>query len=255
MTGRLEGKIALVTGAGGLRGLGAATAQRFAQEGAFVYVTDLDRAGAGEVAAAIEQAGGQAQALAQDVTSESSWDEIFATIERGHGRLDVLVNNAGIAILKPLPELTAADWERQNKVNLDSVFFGTQRAVALMRNVGQGGSIVNLSSIAGIVGVTMCGAYAAAKGGVRLFSKVVAMECAADNIRCNSVHPGMIETAMQDVARRDNPEGFKQIVSAIPMQRMGSPLDIANMNLFLASDESGYITGCEFVVDGGSTAM
>ncbi|WP_288485277.1 glucose 1-dehydrogenase [uncultured Novosphingobium sp.] len=255
MTGRLEDKIALVTGAGGMRGLGAATAQRFAEEGAFVYVTDLDKAGADEVVAQIEQAGGHAQALQQDVTSEASWDEVIGTIEQTHGRLDVLVNNAGIAVLKPLDKLTAADWERQNKVNLDSVFFGTQRAVALMRKIGQGGSIVNLSSVAGLIGVPMCGAYAAAKGGVRLFSKVVALECAADNIRCNSVHPGMIETAMQDVARRDNPEGFKQIVSAIPMQRMGSPLDIANMNLFLASDEAGYITGCEFVVDGGTTAM
>jgi NAD(P)-dependent dehydrogenase (short-subunit alcohol dehydrogenase family) len=253
--GRLEGKITLVTGAGNARGLGAATARRYAEEGAFVYVTDLDAGGAQGVADAIRAAGGQAEALAQDVTSEASWDEVFAAIESGHGRLDVLVNNAGIAILKPLEQLTAADWEKQNKVNLDSVFYGTQRAVALMRKVGEGGSIVNLSSIAGLVGVTMCGAYAAAKGGVRLFSKVVAMECAAEQIRCNSVHPGMIETAMQDVARTDNPEGFKQIVGGIPMKRMGSPLDIANMNLFLASDEANYITGCEFVVDGGVTAM
>lgn len=253
--GRLEGKITLVTGAGNDRGLGAATARRFAQENAFVYVTDLKLEDAEAVAASIRAAGGQAEAHAQDVASEASWDALFATIEKGHGRLDVLVNNAGIAILKPLEDLTAADWERQNKVNLDSVFYGTQRAVALMRKVGHGGAIVNLSSIAGLVGVTMCGAYAAAKAGVRLFSKVVAIECAADAIRCNSIHPGMIETAMQDVARRDNPEGFKAIVSGIPMQRMGAPLDIANMALFLASDEANYITGCEFVVDGGVTAM
>lgn len=253
--GRLEGKITLVTGAGNARGLGAATAQRYAEEGAFVYVTDLDLAGAQGVAASIVDAGGQAEALAHDVTTEASWDEVFAAIEKGHGRLDVLVNNAGIAVLKPIAELTAADWSKQNKVCLDSVFYGTQRAVALMRKVGQGGSIVNLSSIGGLVGVPMCGAYAAAKGGVRIFSKVVAMECAAENIRCNSVHPGMIETAMQDVARRDNPEGFKEIVGGIPMKRMGTPLDIANMNLFLASDEANYITGGEFTVDGGVTAM
>ena len=253
--GRLEGKITLVTGAGSDRGLGGATAKRFAEEGAFVYLTDLDIAGAEAVAAAIRESGGQAEALAQDVTSEADWDRVFTTIETGHGRLDVLVNNAGIAVLKPIAELTAADWEKQNRVNLDSVFYGTQRAVALMRKIGHGGSIINLSSIAGLVGVQMCGAYAAAKGGVRLFSKVIAQECAAQNIRCNSVHPGMIETAMQDVARKDNPEGFKQIVAGIPMQRMGEPLDIANMNLFLASDEIRYITGCEFVVDGGVTAM
>jgi NAD(P)-dependent dehydrogenase (short-subunit alcohol dehydrogenase family) len=179
----------------------------------------------------------------------------MAGIEKAHGRLDILVNNAGIAVLKPLAALTAADWARQNSVNLDSVFHGTQRAVALMRKVGQGGSIINLSSIAGIVGVPMCGAYGAAKGGVRTFSKAVAMECAAEGIRCNSVHPGMIETAMQDVARADNPEGFRELVATIPMKRMGDPRDIANMNLFLASDESAYITGAELVVDGGVTAM
>ena len=253
--GRLSGKIALVTGAGNARGLGAATAHRFAEEGAFVYLTDLDAAGAESIAADIRKAGGKAEAHGQDVTSEASWDAVFSAIEKGHGRLDILVNNAGIAIIKPLDMLSAADWEKQNRVNLDSVFFGTQRAVKMMRRVGQGGSIINLSSIVGIVGVPACAAYAAAKVGVRLFTKTVAMECAAEGIRCNSVHTGMIETAMQDVARRDNPETFKQIVAAIPMQKMGTPLDIANMNLFLASDESAYITGAEFIVDGGVTTM
>ncbi|GFE74857.1 SDR family NAD(P)-dependent oxidoreductase [Novosphingobium sp. TCA1] len=253
--GRLEGKITLVTGAGNERGLGAATARRFAEEGAFVYLTDLDTGGAESVAAAIREGGGQAEALAQDVTSEAGWEDLFQAIEKGHGRIDVLVNNAGIAVLKPLTALSLADWEKQNKVNLDSVFLGTRRAVELMRKTGGGGSIVNLSSIGGLVGVPMCGAYGAAKGGVRIFSKVVALECAAEGIRCNSVHPGMIETAMQDVARSDNPQGFKEIVASIPMKRMGSPLDIANMILFLASDEANYITGGEFVVDGGVTAM
>ncbi len=253
--GRLEGKITLVTGAGNERGLGAATAQRFAEEGAFVYLTDLDAAGAEAVADSIRAAGGKAEAMVQDVTSEADWDKVFSAIENGHGRLDVLVNNAGIAILKPLTMLTAADWEKQNKVNLDSVFHGTKRAVELMRKVGHGGSIINLSSIGGLVGVPACGAYGAAKGGVRIFSKVVAMECAAEGIRCNSVHPGMIETAMQDVARRDNPEGFQEIVASVPMKRLGTPLDIANMNLFLASDEANYVTGAEFTVDGGVTAM
>ncbi|MBB6124017.1 SDR family NAD(P)-dependent oxidoreductase [Sphingobium subterraneum] len=252
---RLDGKIALVTGAGNERGLGAATARRFAEEGAFVYLTDLDGDGVETVAASIRAAGCQCTALAHDVTDEASWDGIFDTIGAGHGRLDVLVNNAGIAILKPIEQLATADWERQNRVNLDSVFYGTQRAVALMRKVGQGGSIINLSSIVGLVGVAGCAAYGAAKGGVRLFSKSVALECAPQNIRCNTVHPGMIETAMQDVARRDNPDVFDQIVAAIPMRRMGAPLDIANMNLFLASDEAAYITGCEFTVDGGVTAM
>ena len=253
--GRLEGKITLVTGAGSHRGLGAATASRFAEEGAFVYLTDFDAQGAEEVAASIRDGGGKAQAIAHDVTSEEQWDDVFAAIDKRHGRLDVLVNNAGIAVLKPIAELSTADWRKQNSVNLDSVFHGTRRAVALMRKVGQGGSIINLSSIAGLVGVPMCGAYGAAKGGVHIFTKAIAMECAAEKIRCNSVHPGMIETAMQDVARSDNPEGFRQLVASIPMQRLGNPSDIANMNLFLASDESAYITGAEFVVDGGVTAM
>lgn len=252
---RLEGKITLVTGVGNARGLGAATATRFAEEGAYVYLTDIDGDGAEAVAQAIRSAGGQAEALGHDVTSEAAWDEVFAAVTKGHGRLDTIVNNAGIAILKPIADLTAADWEKQNRVNLDSVFFGTQRAVALMRKVGDGGSIINMSSIAGVVGVPACGAYGAAKGGVRTFTKVIAMECAAQGIRCNSVHPGMIETSMQDVARRDNAAGFEEIVAGIPMKRLGTPLDIANMNLFLASDESIYVTGGEFFVDGGVTAM
>ena len=253
--GRLEGKIALVTGGASVPGLGSATAQRFAEEGATVYVTDRDAEGAEKVAAGIRAAGGQATALSHDVTSEADWDRVMAAIDAAHGRFDVLVNNAGIAVLRPIEQFTAADWKLQNDVNLNSVFYGTQRAVNLMRKVGQGGSIINLSSLAGLVGVPFCAAYGAAKGGVRIFSKVVAMECAAEGIRCNSVHPGMIETAMQDVARRVNPEGFKEIVASVPMKRMGNPIDIANMNLFLASDESGYITGAEFTVDGGVAAM
>lgn len=255
MAGRLEGKVALVTGAGSDRGLGAATAHRFAEEGAIVYATDLDGDGVRGVVEAIAAKGGTAHAVQQDVTNEAEWDALFTRIEAEHGRLDVIVNNAGIAVLKMIGDLSTADWNKQLTVNLDSVFFGTQRAIKLMRKAGQGGSIVNLSSIGGLVGVPACTAYGAAKGGVRVFSKAVAMECAAEGIRCNSVHPGMIETAMQDVARRDNPEGFKELVATIPMKRLGDPIDIANMILFLASDEAGYITGGEFTVDGGVTAM
>ncbi|MAY19247.1 MAG: short-chain dehydrogenase [Erythrobacteraceae bacterium] len=255
MAGRLQGKITLVTGCGSDRGLGAAMAHRFAEEGAVVYATDLDGEGLEGVVNAINAKGGTAHAVVQDVTDTGQWDALFERIESEHGRLDVIVNNAGIAVLKMIGDLSAADWSKQLSVNLDSVFYGTQGAIKLMRKVGEGGSIINLSSIGGLVGVPACTAYGAAKGGVRIFSKAVAMECAAENIRCNSVHPGMIETAMQDVARRDNPEGFKEIVKGIPMQRMGDPLDIANMVLFLASDEAGYITGGEFTVDGGVTAM
>lgn len=248
---RLANKIALVTGAASIPGLGSATAIRFAEEGAFTYLTDIDLAGAEAVAASIRAKGGRAVALAHDVTNTAHWDATFARIKADHGRLDVLVNNAGIAILRPFAEFSDADWMRQNDVNLHSVFYGTQRAVRLMRAVGNGGSIINISSVGGLIGVPGCSAYAAAKGGVRIFSKTVALECARDKIRVNSVHPGMIMTNMQKVALADNPEVYRQISAAIPMGHFGEPEDVANMNLFLASDESRYCTGSEFVVDGG----
>lgn len=252
---RLEQKIALVTGAASVPGLGSATAQRFAQEGAVVYATDVDFEGAQSVAKGIRDEGGQAHALAHDVTSEADWDRVMGTISAAHGRLDVLVNNAGIAILRMIDVMTSAEYLKQVNVNLHSVYYGTARAVKEMRRAGRGGSIINLSSVVGQVGVPGCAAYAASKGGVRLFSKTVAMETARDRIRVNSVHPGMIMTNMQKVALRDNPGQYEIISAAIPMGYMGEPLDIANCNLFLASDESRYITGTEFTVDGGYTAQ
>ena len=252
---RLAGKIALVTGAASIPGLGSATAIRFAAEGARLFVTDMDGAGAETVAQMIRDQGGDAQAMRHDVTSEADWDAVFSAMIAAHGRIDILVNNAGIAVLQMIEVVTGADWLRQNDVNLNSVFYGTQRAVREMRRVGQGGSIINLSSVAGSVGVPGCGAYSASKGGVRMFSKTVALECARDKIRVNSVHPGMIMTNMQVVALRDNPEQYDLLSAAIPMGEFGAPDDIANMNLFLASDESRYVTGAEFVVDGGLIAM
>ena len=252
---RLAGKIALVTGGASVPGLGSATARRFAEEGAVVYITDLDGAGAEKVAADIRKAGGQAHAMAQDVTSEADWDRVFAAIDVAHGRLDVLVNNAGIAVLRLIGDFTTADWLLQLNVNLNSVFYGTKRAVLAMRKAGRGGSIINISSVVGQVGVPACSAYGAAKGGVRLMSKSIAIECAAQNIRVNTVHPGMILTNMQDVAADDNADNYDATVAGIPMGRLGVPDDIANMNLFLASDEAQYITGAEFTVDGGLTAQ
>jgi NAD(P)-dependent dehydrogenase (short-subunit alcohol dehydrogenase family) len=252
--GRLQDKVALVTGAASVPGLGSATAKRFAEEGAIVWLTDRDGEGAEKVAADIRANGGRAQAAAHDVTSEADWDRVMAAIAAEHDRFDVLVNNAGIAVLRPIEEMTAADWIRQNDVNLNSVFHGSKRAVAAMRKAGNGGSIINLSSVAGLFGVPACGAYAASKGGVRLFSKVIAVECAKDRIRCNSVHPGMIVTNMQDVAAEDNAANYDATVALIPMGYMGEPIEIANMNLFLASDESRYITGTEMIVDGGMAA-
>lgn len=252
---RLSGKIALVTGGASVPGLGSATARRFAEEGAKVWITDRDAAGAQARADEIVAAGGQARAMAHDVTDEAAWDAVFAAIEAEDGRLDVIVNNAGIAVLRPIAEMTTADWNLQNRVNLDSVFFGTQRAVKLMRKTGTKGSIINISSTAGLVGVPACSAYAAAKGGLRLFSKTVAVETAREGIRVNSVHPGMILTNIQGVAQEDNAANYDAVLGAVPMGYMGEPDDIANMNLFLASDEAKYVTGAEFVVDGGMTAV
>ncbi len=252
--GRLDRKIALVTGGASVPGLGSATAIRFAEEGAVVYLTDRDADGAEKVAADIRAKGGQAIAMSHDVTVEAQWDAVFSKIMADHKRLDVLVNNAGVAILGPLEAVTTDDWHRQLDINLNSVFYGSQRAVAAMRQVGEGGSIINISSVVGIAGVSGCTSYAAAKGAVRIMSKTIAMETAKDQIRVNTVHPGMILTNMQGGAAVDNAENYDATLALVPMGYMGDPLDIANMNLFLASDESRYCTGAEFVVDGGMMA-
>ncbi|MCP5180096.1 MAG: glucose 1-dehydrogenase [Pseudomonadales bacterium] len=253
--GRVDGKVAIVTGGASNPGLGRATAMALGREGARVVVTDVDLAGAENTAAAIRDAGGQALALHQDVTSESRWQEVIAETVKAYGRLDVLVNNAGIAVLKPIANLSLADWNRQIDVNLTSVFLGCKYAMAQMKTSG-GGAIVNLSSVAGLVGLATCSAYSAAKGGVRLMTKVVAVEGGADNIRCNSVHPGVIWTNMQAAAVGSSNPGDANVAAArIPLGRVGQPEDIANCILYLASDEANYVTGAEFTVDAGMTAI
>lgn len=255
MGGRVNGKIALVTGAASVPGLGSATAIRLAQEGATVFLTDMDLPGAEAVAAGIRQAGGRATALRHDVTRESDWDEVVGAVIAAHGRLDILVNNAGIALLRMIDQLTTAEWLRQNDVNLNSLFYGTQRAVREMRRVGTGGSIINLSSVAGMIGIPGCSAYSASKGGVRQFTRSVAMETAREGIRVNAVMPGMIMTNMQKLALQDNPAQYEILTGIIPMGRMGEPDDIAHLVVYLASEESRYVTGAEFVVDGGLTVQ
>ncbi len=253
--GRLEGKVALVTGGASNPGLGRSTALRLAEEGATVMVTDVDLAGAQATAQAIVDAGGQAAALHQDVVSESGWADVMANIEDTFGGLDICVNNAGIAVLVPIEDMTLEQWNRQIEVNLTSVFLGCRAAIAAMKKRG-GGSIVNLSSVAGLVGLRTCVAYGAAKGGVRIMSKSVAVEAAKYNIRCNSVHPGVIWTNMQAQATGANSaDSLDASVMRIPLGRAGEPLDIANCILYLASDESNYVTGAEFVVDAGMTAQ
>lgn len=255
--GRVENKIALVTGAASNPGLGRSIAMTLAAEGAAVVVTDVDLQGAQATADAITAAGGKASALAQDVTSEDQWKEIIAAIEKLHGQMDILVNNAGIAVLMPIAEMTLADWNRQIDVNLTSVFLGCKYGMASMQNTG-GGSIVNLSSVAGLIGLPTCVAYGAAKGGVRIMSKSLALEGAPANIRCNSVHPGVIWTNMQAQAggaAAAESETPPPAPPNVPLGRMGVPQDIANCVLYLASDESNYVTGAEFTVDAGMTAQ
>ena len=253
---RLRDKIALVTGAGS--GIGEAIARRFAQEGALVLVTDINVESAERVAAEIVDAGGRAESRVQDVTDEALWSSLVADIVATHGQLDVLVNNAGIAITATVEDATLADWRKTQAVNGESVFMGTRAAIAVMRE--HGGSIINISSIEGMVGEPNAAAYNYSKGGVRIFTKSAALHCttAGYPIRVNSVHPGFILTALVEDALASMPQEQSQgmmerLMREIPMGAMGEPLDIANGCLFLACDESRYMTGSELVIDGGYT--
>lgn len=253
--GRVEGKVVIVTGAASNPGLGYVTAMTLAREGAKVVVTDLDLPGVEACAAAIRDAGGEALALHQDVTDEARWQEVVEETTAAFGKLDVLVNNAGIAVLAPIEELSLAQWNKQIEVNLTSVFLGCKAAIPALRAAG-GGSIVNLSSVAGLVGLPTCTAYGASKGGVRIMSKSLAVELGKDNIRCNSVHPGVIWTNMQAAATgADDPTGVDAGAARIPLGRVGKAEDIANCVLYLASDEANYVTGTELTVDAGMTAQ
>jgi len=255
MTGRVAGKTAIVTGAASAAGIGFATARALAREGANVVLTDLHAEALSDRAQELRDQGARVLGLRHDVTSETDWRRVLDEVEATFGAGDVLVNNAGIAVLSPLEALSAADWQRQLDVSLTSVYLGCQAFVERLRRTQRAGSIVNVSSIAALVGMRRCSAYAAAKGGVRLFSKSLALETAAEGIRVNSVHPGVISTDMQRGARSDNVQGSERIYATIPMQRMGRAAEVAAMILFLAAEESSYITGAEFAVDGGFTAQ
>ena len=255
---QLDGKVAIVTG--GASGIGAACARTLAREGARVVATDIDEAGGNDVVAAIKAARGEAMFLPQDVTDEARWAEVIAEIDRRHGRLDILVANAGIGIGAPsIVDMSFADWRRQMAVNLDGVFLSVKYCLPLMRRAGHGGSIVITSSIAGLRGSPVLAAYCASKGGVRLFAKAVAMECAArgDGVRVNSVHPGIIDTPIwgkELQGGRNQPFDVEEMGRlGAPLGRVGTAQDIANGVLFLASDAASYITGTELVIDGGIT--
>lgn len=250
--GRLDGKVVWITG--GASGLGRESALRCAAEGARLVVTDMEAPD--QVAAEIAEAGGEAVALAQDVTEEARWDEIAAVIDDRFGGFDVLVNNAGVGENRPLRDTSLDQWRRVQAVNLDAVFLGTRLAFRRMR---KGGSVINISSIMGIVGTPGATAYCASKGGVKLLTKAAAVEAAQTGagLRVNSIHPGYIETPMVvgGVARRPEPEKIMaEIAARHPVGHLGAPSDIANAVLYLASDESRFVTGSEMVVDGGYTA-
>jgi NAD(P)-dependent dehydrogenase (short-subunit alcohol dehydrogenase family) len=249
--GRLDGKVALISG--GARGQGATEARMMAQEGAQVVFGDiLDELGR-QVETAIRAAGGEATYVHLNVTSEADWRAAVATAENTYGKLNVLVNNAGILIRASIEETTEDDFDRIMAVNVKGVFLGTKHALPAMRRAG-GGSIINISSTAGLVGSPgETAAYSATKGGVRLFTKSTAVQHAKDNIRCNSIHPGPIETDMiKDTLT--SPERWEQRLRRLPLQRAGQPEDIAYGVIYLASDESSYVTGSELVIDGGTTA-
>ena len=252
---QLENKVALITGGASRPGLGSAIADKFAAEGAFVFLTDIDESGCDISLDVIKNNGGQGAALKHNVTDEKDWDNVFAAIKEQKGQLDILVNNAGISQLGTIDSATSEEYLRVMDTNMHSVFYGTKRAVAMMRETGNGGNIINISSISGIVGIPGNVAYSAAKAGVRLMTKTVAMETAKENIRVNSIHPGLIDTNLLAGAKQENAENWDMFVQAIPMGRLGEPEDVANCALFLASDQGKYITGAELIVDGGVTAM
>jgi NAD(P)-dependent dehydrogenase (short-subunit alcohol dehydrogenase family) len=258
VAGQVAGKVAIVTG--GASGIGEACALTLAREGAAVVVADVDDPRGKEVIAHIGKAGGKAAYVHLDVSDEAAWPATIAAAERGFGRLDIMVANAGIGIMGPLADMSLADWRRQQAINLDGVFLSIKHAVPPMRKEG-GGSIVLMSSVAGLRGSPNLAGYGATKGGVRLLAKSAALELAPDRIRCNSVHPGIIATPIWgklpagNLNRRNAPiDPRERAAQVVPLERVGEAQDIANGVLFLCSDSASYITGQELVIDGGMTA-
>ena len=254
--GRVEDKVALVTG--GALGLGRAAAELLAREGAKVAVTDLKDAEGRAVVDKIGLAGGEAIYIHHDVAQEADWARAVAETLTRFGRLDVVVNNAGVALAGSVEDCTLEQWRWLMSINLDGVFLGTKHGVAAMK--GHGGSIINLSSIEGLIGDPNLAAYNASKGGVRIFTKSAALHCAKAGykIRVNSIHPGYIWTPMVEgyIAGQADPDEAKLAVAGLhPLGHLGEPDDIAFGVLYLASDESKFMTGSELVIDGGYTAQ
>ncbi|GGG85979.1 SDR family NAD(P)-dependent oxidoreductase [Paenibacillus radicis (ex Gao et al. 2016)] len=245
--GRLLNKVAIITGAAG--GMGKADALLFAKEGAKVVVTDLQEDKINEVVREIEASGGEALGFKHNVASEEDWVRIVDETVAKFGKIDILVNNAGISNATPFMDLTVEAWEKTMSINVTSIFLGQKYVIPHMIEAG-GGSIVNISSIAGLTGGSGTGPYTASKGAVRMLTKATAVDYAKHNIRANSIHPGYIETPMTVDLMKD--ENMRQwFLSQTPLPRLGKPEDIAQGVLFLASDDSSYITGVELPIDGG----
>ncbi len=254
---RLAGKITLITGAAS--GIGRSAAEACLREGASLVATDIDAEGGKR---ALGDAGGSISFLTHDVTSESDWRSVVGIVEERFGRLDVLVNNAGIGLSGPVVDTSFSEWQRLMRVNVDGVFLGVKHGLPLMRASG-GGSIVNVSSIAGITASPNASAYCASKGAVRLFTKSVALECAdaRDGVRVNSVHPGPVDTAIWDTLLGIAPGSQvsreaildKYADQTVPLGRLGTLQEIAAGIVWLASDESSFVTGAELVIDGGKS--
>lgn len=251
--GRLDGKVALISG--GARGQGAAEARAFAREGAKVVFGDVRDADGKQVEADIHAAGGEAVYVHLDVTNEADWRQAVDEAVQRYGKLDILVNNAGIVIPRvPIEDRTEAEWDRVMAVNAKGVFLGTKLAIPAMRQAG-GGSIINISSVAGIgQSLHQEPAYAASKGAIRIFSKVTASQCAKDKIRCNSVHPGPVDTEMIHHAMPDAAV-LKRRLERVPLGRLGTVDEVVAGVLYLASDDASYVTGSELVIDGGALAQ
>lgn len=248
---RLEGKVALISG--GARGQGAVEARMFAEEGASVVIGDILDDQGRQTEAELQELGYNVTYVHLDVTSESDWDAAVQAAIGTYGKLDILLNNAGILIRKSIEETTEEDWDRIFSINAKGVFLGTKAAIPAMRENG-GGSIINISSTAGLVGSPNGSAsYTATKGAVRLFTKSTAIQHAREGIRCNSIHPGPIETDMIADTLND-PANMALRMQRLPLGRVGKPSEIAYGAIYLASDESSFVTGSEVVIDGGTTA-
>ena len=251
---RTRGKVALVTGAGSVEGIGHCVARRLAEEGARIFATDLDGETGSQAAAELRDRGLDVTFMPLDVASESAWESAIGQLSNTAGRLDVLVNNAGVAFAATIADTTLERFRWLNGINLRGTYLGIKHAARIMTRLEHGGSIINLSSIAGHVGLQMYAAYCASKGGVKNLTKAAALELAPQGIRVNSVHPGVIWTPMNQVNFDSETAAREGTARLTPLKELGYPLDIADAAVFLASDESAFMTGGSVTVDGGMTA-